>query len=259
MHHRPSITPFLLAVWACALAYALVDGPSEWWIAAYGIHFFLFTFGVGFGLHRILAHKASNPPAWIRNFAALTGVVGQGGSPMSWQTTHLMHHARADREGDPHAPSLLGRRVLLGAAEPVPKDYVIERALREPGLRDPFLLFLHKHYYFFGAAYAAAAVAAFGLHGLVYLAILPMGLSMLSLNFLNYFAHSGKQPRNVWWLFPLTFGENWHANHHRHPAAQNSGERFFEIDLIGWIYFGLTRPFCKKEFPESATACRESR
>lgn len=258
LHHRPPFAPFMLGLWACALVYAVLDGPSVWWIASYCCHFFLFTFGVGFGLHRIIAHKAANLPAWIRNSAALVGVLGQGGSPMSWQTTHLMHHARSDGEGDPHAPSILGWRVILGAAEPVPKDYIIERALRDPGLRDPFLLSLHKYYYLLTAIYAVAAFVIFGFHGLIYLAVLPMGFSMLSLGLLNYFAHAKNQPQNVWWLFPLTFGENWHGNHHRHPSAQNCGGRFFEIDLIGLIYFGLTKPFCKKEFSRNAPAYRES-
>jgi stearoyl-CoA desaturase (delta-9 desaturase) len=34
----------------------------------------------------------------------------------------------------------------------------------------------------------------------------------------------------------LTFGEGWHNNHHRFPAAARQGFRWWEIDLS---YYGL--------------------
>lgn len=42
--------------------------------------------------------------------------------------------------------------------------------------------------------------------------------------------------RNSFGLALLTFGEGWHNNHHRYPAAARQGFRWWEIDLT---YYGL--------------------
>lgn len=42
--------------------------------------------------------------------------------------------------------------------------------------------------------------------------------------------------RNHWLLALLTFGEGWHNNHHRYPAAARQGFFWWEIDLT---YYGL--------------------
>lgn len=246
-HHRPAFTKWVLVLFAAALGFAIYEGPSLWWLAAYSAHLFFFSFGIGFGLHRLIAHHAYNPPVWVRNFATAIGVIAQGGSPMSWQTTHIMHHTQSDRDGDPHAPSKLGWWVIFGAADAVSKDFIIERALKDKGMRDPYLLFLHKYYYLPTAVYAIITAAFFGLHGLIYLAALPVGLSILSLGMLNYFAHRKNEARNVWWLYPLTFGENWHGNHHLHPSAQSSGP----MDLIGISFKSLSDLFAKQDFPKA--------
>ncbi|MGE3760608.1 MAG: fatty acid desaturase [Pseudobdellovibrionaceae bacterium] len=249
-HHRPILTPLILGLCAGGFAIGFYEGLSLWWLGAYVTHLFLFSFGIAFGLHRMVAHHAYNPPWFIQRLSVLVGVIAQGGSPMSWQTTHIMHHARSDVEGDPHSPARLGWRVIFGAADPVAKEFIIERALKERGLRDPYYLILHKYYYLVTAAYALAMFLLFGTNGLVYLAAIPIGLSILSLGLLNYFAHAGNEARNVWWLFPLTFGENWHGNHHLQPGAQYSGLTIFEIDLIGLVWRGSADLFAKQDIPE---------
>jgi fatty-acid desaturase len=59
---------------------------------------------------------------------------------------------------------------------------------------------------------------------------------------LNAFAHDGgkiegsdTKARNVWWLFPLTWGESFHKNHHDHPRRA----RFAELDPAWPIIRGL--------------------
>ncbi len=42
--------------------------------------------------------------------------------------------------------------------------------------------------------------------------------------------------RNVWWLFPLNIGENWHNNHHHRPHSASTSSAWWELDLI---YLGI--------------------
>jgi stearoyl-CoA desaturase (delta-9 desaturase) len=45
--------------------------------------------------------------------------------------------------------------------------------------------------------------------------------------------------RNNFALALLTFGEGWHNNHHRFPAAARQGLRWWEIDLTYYALCGL--------------------
>src|ERR1700757_2175097 len=89
--HRPSLGPVVVAALLAGIAFALWQGPSLWWLVAYGTHFVIFTFGVGFGLHRLQAHRAQSVQQWLSRLAAAVGVLAQGGSPLSWRTIHILH------------------------------------------------------------------------------------------------------------------------------------------------------------------------
>lgn len=247
--HRPSAGPVVLLVFLAGLGYAVVQGPSWWWALSYAVHFVIFSFGVGFGLHRLVAHRVPGPPVWVIRFAVLAGALAQVGSPVSWLTLHRQHHAHSDDDRDPHSPRKLGWRVILNIVIPPSKDSVVESLLDARAHRDPFWFFLHRYYYLLSVFYALACFAGLGTNGLVYAALLPMGSSFLSVGLLNYFAHgdlgyrnfaTGDRSCNVWWLWPLTFGENWHNNHHDRPAHPTSRHRPFELDPI-YFYFVLTR------------------
>lgn len=253
LSHRPTLGPLVFTIFLGGIAFALWQGPSYWWAIAYLVHFFIFSFGVGYGLHRIVAHQAAESPQIVVRLSALVGALAQVGSPVSWRTVHILHHAYSDGELDPHLGSRLGWRLILGYTIPPEKSSFVEVLLAARSVRDPFLIFLHKYYYLITVAYGLVCYGFFGLNGLMYLAILPMGLSFLSLGLLNYFSHSRfgyrnfetkDQSENIWWLWPLTFGENWHNNHHQKPREANFREARFEIDII-YFYFIVTKLFWK--------------
>lgn len=253
LSHRPQLGPLVFLLFLSGLVFALFEGPSWWWLVAYLVHFFIWSFGVGFGLHRTVAHQSADLPRWMIRLSSLTGVLGQVGSPISWRTVHVMHHAHSDGEKDPHSPSKLGWRVILGEALTPEKSGMVEALLAARSLRDPFLVALHKYYYLFSFAFVLLCWLGFGVHGMVYIALLPMGLSFLTLGLLNYFCHSGwgyrnyetgEYSTNIWWLWPLSFGENWHNNHHGSPRNVSAREKSFEFDLI-YFYFAASKLFKK--------------
>ena len=41
--------------------------------------------------------------------------------------------------------------------------------------------------------------------------------------------------RNNWWVGILAFGEGWHNNHHAHQAQAFHGEKWWEVDVTGYI------------------------
>src|SRR5687768_5761937 len=64
----------------------------------------LTTVGTGAGFHRMLTHRGFLSPAPVRFTLLALGSMALEGPPTFWAAAHLKHHARSDREGDPHSP-----------------------------------------------------------------------------------------------------------------------------------------------------------
>src|ERR687883_445056 len=65
------------------------------WIAA-GV-------GVGMGYHRLLTHRGYKVPKAVEYFLTICGTLALEGGAINWVTTHRIHHAHTDRDGDPHS------------------------------------------------------------------------------------------------------------------------------------------------------------
>jgi stearoyl-CoA desaturase (Delta-9 desaturase) len=189
-------------------------------------------------LHCFLAHRAilSLHPAvatsmhlWL---SVLTGI-----DPRKWAWKHRDHHNY--KKTDPYNPFGKGQwRVFLmtwfyyAKGKPGPTDaldYSPDWVDRMPLIR----------YRGISGLLISAGIGAFLSHspsGLGFGAAVWLShLFLFSLLFsaLNAFAHeSGKQEgtdskaTNVWWLFPFTWGENFHKNHHDRPRLA----RFAQFD-----------------------------
>ncbi|MCA1819248.1 MAG: acyl-CoA desaturase, partial [Halobacteriales archaeon] len=79
-----------------------------------GVHWFeilllvgMWTFtglGISLGFHRMLTHRAYTATAPTRAVLLVAGTMAIQGPAADWAATHIRHHAKADREGDPHSP-----------------------------------------------------------------------------------------------------------------------------------------------------------
>lgn len=190
-------------------------------------------------LHCYLAHRAivSLHPAvaipmhlWL---SVLTGL-----DPRKWVWKHRDHHNY--KKTDPYNPFEKGQwHVFLmtwfyyAKGKPGPKDVVDYR----PDCVDqiPFI-----GYRGISGLLLLAAIASFttGSPSGIWLGAAVWGTHLfcfaLLFSALNAFAHEAGRPQegndsraaNVWWLFPLTWGENFHKNHHDSPHDA----RFARVD-----------------------------
>jgi len=69
-----------------------------------GLYCFTGCIGITFGYHRMLTHRGFQLHAVPRFIAHLAGALALQGSPWFWALSHRVHHARSDKEGDPHSP-----------------------------------------------------------------------------------------------------------------------------------------------------------
>src|SRR5215216_2595215 len=75
---------------------AVVSAVILYWVAG--------SLGIGMGYHRLLTHRGYKVPKPVEYFLVVCGTLALEGGPIQWVTTHRIHHAHTDRDGDPHTP-----------------------------------------------------------------------------------------------------------------------------------------------------------
>lgn len=216
-----------------ALAAALV----LWWISG--------SLGIGLGYHRLMTHRGFKAPRWLERTLAVFGTLAVQSGPITWVTTHRIHHAFTDTNRDPHSPrhgtywSHMGW-IFRGTAQ----NNTVETMKRySPDLmRDPFLVTLDKHFWVPTAIVGIGLVAFGGVSALLWGVFFRTVIGWHFTWLVNSATHlwgsrrfeTRDDSRNNPLVAAVTFGEGWHNNHHAYPRSAKHGLRWFEVD-INWI------------------------
>lgn len=237
------------------------------WVGASGVAvglaaglYALRMFAITAFYHRYLSHRAFKTSRTLQLVFAVLGAAAVQRGPLWWAAHHRHHHAHADRPGDAHSPREHGfwwshMGWFLARANFPTKLHLVPDLAR---YRE--LAWLDR----FDAAVPAALAAALYAAGTLLETFAPElktnGLELLVWGFavstvavwhatflVNSMAHTvGSRrfetrdaSRNNFALALLTFGEGWHNNHHRYPAAARQGLRWWEIDLTYYALRGL--------------------
>ena len=67
-----------------------------WWLAG--------SLGIGVGYHRLLTHRGFTTPKWVEYVLSVLGTLAVQSGPLTWVTTHRLHHAFTETDKDPHSP-----------------------------------------------------------------------------------------------------------------------------------------------------------
>lgn len=216
-------------------------------IALFVIWFLIGVIGNGVAAHRYFAHgqfTCSTPTKWVLAFLSTLGGIG----PISyWMIQHKTHHIRADSENDPHYTgkgiwyTMYSWTFPQGNNE---KQYMKERFAKRLAVqiaKDPFLSFFHKYHYFI--IYSFCIIVAMINPVYLFLYALAYCLDFMRLGLVNYFCHGrgyrnhetqDKSTNNLF-LGLLGMGFGWHNNHHAAPGKLILTERWWEIDIEGYI------------------------
>jgi stearoyl-CoA desaturase (delta-9 desaturase) len=219
-------------------------------------------FAIGGIYHRYFSHQSYKTSRWFQFVLAVLGcTTGQRG-PLSWATSHRLHHQHADRDGDPHSPTLRGFwHAHMGwylEKDALPThDTELKRFEKTPEIiwlnRNHSVVFL----VYLAALYALGVLAgrvfetsgATGLQFVLWGGFVSTLLLIHATGLINSVSHlfgerdyeTPDGSRNVSWLFILTFGENWHNTHHRYPWSANAGIKPGHKDWIFKVLKGLER------------------
>ncbi len=241
---------------------AVISAVALYWIAG--------SLGIGMGFHRLITHRGYRVPKLVEYFLVTCGTLAIEGGPIQWVVTHRIHHAHADRIGDPHTPRDGGwwahiGWILRGTAQEHDQT-TIERYAPDL-IKDPYYVWLNRCF-FVPLIVLGVMLFVFGGWGvLLWGVFLRLTLALHATWLVNSATHmwgrqrfaTGEDSRNSWWVALLTFGEGWHNNHHAYPTSARHGLRWYEIDF-NWLgiralqLFGLARSIKRVRFDRTTAA-----
>lgn len=222
-----------------------------WTLSAFWIAFGLI--GNGVAAHRYFAHgqfQTSRPVHWLLGFLSTLGAIG----PITyWVIQHKTHHIKADRADDPHSPrhglwhTFYAWTFPQGSNQ---QEYMKERFAKRLAVemaKDSFYNFFHRYHY--AIIYSFCAVLFFINPILVCIYALAYCIDFLRLGLVNYFCHrhgyrnhpTADNSTNNLIVGWLSMGFGWHNNHHASPGKLILTERWWEIDIEGYIGYLFSR------------------
>ena len=231
-------------------------GVSPTALIVFLISFALRTFGVAAGYHRYFSHRSFQTSRFFQFVLGFLGASAGQKGPLSWVTSHRIHHRTSDTLLDPHTPKRGFFYAYIGWLFPVgalPTDL----ELTADFAKFPEIVWLNRYYNVAPltvillcaglGAYLQRVAPGLGTSAgqLVVWGFILSGLAVLHGTMLvNTICHTEPEKhkstndfsRNVAWLLPLTLGENWHYNHHQYPKSANCG---LESEQLDFIYVGI--------------------
>jgi stearoyl-CoA desaturase (delta-9 desaturase) len=247
------VVVILVGLHALCLA-CLFVAPTVRSLVLFGVFFVLAGFGITVGYHRLLSHRAFECSIWQTRVWATLGTLAVQGGPVFWAGLHRRHHQFSDADGDPHSPRhrfLEGHMLWMTRTET--KGGAVLGALNARDLRaigkDPYMRWLDRGIGPLVPWLVTIAICGLvaGLPGLVWGGFARTVFGWHATWLVNSVGHRwGRRPydtgdgsRNVWWLAPIAFGDQWHNNHHANPRAAVLTEHWWQLDPSGWLILGL--------------------
>lgn len=260
-HHRRLNWPFIViftgfhAAAFCALAW-------HWSWSAVLLPFLglvsLGWIGIGLCYHRLLAHGSFKVSAWLERILATIGALNIQGGPITWVATHIQHHAKPDKPGDPHSPKQKGTR-KLGKGEGFWWSHVIwmARGGQAPYRFNAIERLKRSRYYRFlevgqllfqvpiGVGLYFWGGWSYVLFGIFVRVVLMWHVTSL----INSACHlwgrrrfpTDDDSRNNWLVNLFAGGEGLHNNHHHSPRTAYTRVGRWDFDPTGWMIRGLSR------------------
>ena len=207
--------------------------------------------GVTIYLHRSQAHRGVDLHPAVAHFFRFWLWLTTGMVTKEWVSIHRKHHARCEREGDPHSPMIYGiGRVMFRGAELYRDESKNSETLKKFGYGTPDD-WMERNIYSKHSALGIMIMlgidlALFGALGLTVWAVQMAWIPFWAAGVVNGLGHywgyrnfaSPDTSTNVFPIGILIGGEELHNNHHAYGTSAKFSSRWFELD-IGWGYLKI--------------------
>lgn len=204
--------------------------------------------GVTIFLHRSQAHRGLDLHPVVMHFFRLWLWLTTGMVTKEWVAIHRKHHAKCEREDDPHSPMIYGiQKVMFSGAELYRHESKNLETLSKFGHGTPDDWLERNVYTRFSARgillMLAIDLALFGSIGFTIWAIQMAWIPFWAAGVVNGIGHywgyrnfaSPDTSTNVFPIGILIGGEELHNNHHAYGTSAKFSSKWYELD-IGWVY-----------------------
>jgi len=213
--------------------------------AALVLHWLTASVGICLGFHRYLSHRSLKLKTPSKFFVLLAGSLSAEGGPSRWAAVHRLHHAKSDKEGDPHSPrhgSMWAHLYWMFLDKCERGEDAMMNKFGPDLTQDKMVTFFDRTFVLWALGLGAALYAIGGMQWLVWGLFVRTVFTYHSTWFVNSATHlwgyrnyeTRDDSRNNWWVALLSYGEGWHNNHHAHPSMAPAGHRWWEIDMTMW-------------------------
>lgn len=230
--HALAIASLFFFSWSNLVATVIL-----WWISG--------SLGIGLGYHRLLTHRGFKVPKWLEYTLSVFGMLALQSGPLSWVTTHRIHHAFTETEKDPHSPrsgtywAHIGW-IFRGTSQN--QSWATMQRYCPDFANDPVHQFMNKYYWIPTVAVGVSLVGIGGIGMLLWGIFLRTVFGWHFTWLVNSMTHlwgtrrfeTRDDSRNNALVAAVSFGEGWHNNHHAYPRSAKHGLAWYEFD-INWI------------------------
>jgi stearoyl-CoA desaturase (delta-9 desaturase) len=202
-------------------------------------------------LHRCQAHRGLDLHPALSHFLRFWLWFTTGMVTKEWVAIHRKHHAKCEREGDPHSPAVFGlSQVFFRGAELYRDEARNQETLKRYGHGTPddwIERHLYSRHNLLGIVIMLVIdLVLFGVVGLTIWAIQMAWIPFWAAGVVNGLGHAWgyrnfacpDDSTNVvpWGL--VIGGEELHNNHHAYGSSAKFSSKWYEIDL-GWVYIRM--------------------
>lgn len=204
-------------------------------------------------LHRHSAHRSLDLHPLPAHFFRFWLWMTTGMVTKQWTAIHRKHHAKCEREEDPHSPQIFGiRKVFWEGAELYRAEAKNEETMARYGHGTPDD-WIERHLY---SKYSALGVSLmliinvllFGAAGLTVWAVQMIWIPLWAAGVINGIGHywgyrnfeATDASTNVFPWGMIVGGEELHNNHHTYPTSAKFSIKPYEFD-VGWLYISVLR------------------
>ncbi|ANN67640.1 fatty acid desaturase [Bordetella bronchialis] len=202
-------------------------------------------------LHRSQAHRGLDLHPAVMHFFRLWLWLTTGMVTKEWVAIHRKHHAKCERDGDPHSPMLFGIwKVLFRGAELYREEATNAETMAKFGHGTPDD-WLERNVYarhsLLGVMITLAIdIALFGAVGITVWAVQMAWIPFWAAGVVNGIGHywgyrNYASPDTSTNVFPwgiIIGGEELHNNHHAYGTSAKFSAKWYEFD-IGWGYIRI--------------------
>ncbi|SEK10518.1 fatty acid desaturase [Achromobacter sp. NFACC18-2] len=202
-------------------------------------------------LHRSQTHRGVDFHPAVAHFFRFWLWLTSGMKTREWVAVHRKHHAKCEREGDPHSPAVYGvMRVFLRGADLYRVEASMASTLERYGRGTPDD-WLERNVYTPHSTWGILIMLvidllAFGALGLTVWAVQMAWIPFWAAGVVNGLGHfvgyrNFSSPDASTNLSPLGLvigGEELHNNHHAHATSAKFSSKWYEFDL-GWMYIRI--------------------